>query len=212
MKVLIFGATGGTGHLLVEQALERGHDVTAFARDPAKAGAARARLVIVRGDVMDAASVERAMPGHDAVLCALGAPAVKTGTVRSDGTRHVVRAMEKAGVRRLVCQSALGCGDSREVLERAPFIFRHIVVPLFLRSVFSDHDVQEEHIRRSRLDWIIVRPGNLTDGRHTGAYRHGFPATDATITTRISRADVADFMVRQLADDTYLRKTPGLSY
>lgn len=160
---------------------------------------------------MDPAAVERA-PGHDAVLVALGAPATKTGTVRSDGTRNVAGAMEKAGVRRLVYQASLGYGDSRAVLDRAPFFFRNFVVPFFLRKAFADHALQEDIVKQSRLDWIIVRPGNMTGGPKTGTYRHGFAVTDSKVRVEVSRADVADFMLKQLADDTYFRKTPGLSY
>jgi putative NADH-flavin reductase len=161
---------------------------------------------------MDPVSVERAMPGHDAVLAALGAPARDNGKVRSEGTRNIISAMEKTGIRRLVCQTSLGYGDSLQVLDRTPFYFRRIIVPFFLRRAFADHGLQEDFIKRSSLDWIIVRPGNLTDGERTGRYRHGFPASDKAITVNISRADVADFMLSQLVDDAYLRKTPGLSY
>ena len=212
MKLIIFGATGGTGRLLVEQALAQGHAVTAFVRNPTKLAVEHANLNIVEGDVMDLASVVRAMQGQEAVLAALGAPALKSGTVRSDGTRNIVRAMENTGVRRFVCQTSLGYGDSRQVLNMAPFHFRYFVVPFFLRGVFADHERQEECIKRSDLDWIIVRPGTLTDGERTGVFRHGFPATDKTITVSISRADVAGFMLQQLTDDAYLRNTPGLSY
>jgi putative NADH-flavin reductase len=212
MKLLIFGAAGGTGRHLVEQALEQGHDVTAFVRNPAKPGTAHTRLKVAQGDAMNAAAVEGVMPGHDAVLCALGSPALKTGAVRSAGTRNIVAAMEKAGVQRLVCLSSLGCGDSRAALDAAPFFSKYIVVPLFLRRVFVEHERQEECIGRSRLDWTSVRPGHLTDGPRTGVYRHGFPPADRSIKVSVSRADVADFMLKQLTDDTYLRKTPGLSY
>ena len=212
MKLIVFGATGGTGQHLVKQALAQGHMVTAFVRNPAKFGVSHTGLRIVQGDVLDAASVEQAVSGHDAVLAALGAPARDTNKVRSEGTRNIISAMEKTGVRRLVCQTSLGYGDSIQVLDRTPFYFRHIIVPFFLRRAFADHQLQEDLIQRSRLDWIIVRPGNLTDGERTGRYRHGFQATDKTITVNISRADVADFMLGQLSDNTYLRKTTGLSY
>lgn len=212
MKLLIFGAAGGTGRHLVKQALEQGHDVTAFMRNPAKLAMADARLKAVQGDVMNAAAVERAMPGHGAVLCALGAPALKTGTVRSEGTRNIISAMEKAGIQRFICLSSLGSGDSRAVVDAAPFFFRFIVVPLLLQRVLAEHDRQEEHIKKSRLDWIIVRPGHLTDGPRTGKYRHGFPPAEAPVKVSISRADTAGFMLKQLTDDTYLRKTPGLSH
>lgn len=212
MKLIVFGATGGTGQQVVQQALAQGHAVTAFVRNPAKFGVSHPNLRVVQGDVMDPVSVERAMPGHDAVLAALGAPARDKGKVRSEGTRNIIRAMETTGVRRLVCQTSLGYGDSQEVLDRAPFYFKHIIVPFFLRRAFADHGLQEAFIKRSSLDWIIVRPGNLTDGGQTGRYRHGFPAYDQAITVNISRADVAHFMLNQVSDDTYLRKTPGLSY
>ena len=212
MKLIVFGATGGTGQHLVKQALAQGHTVTAFVRNPAKFGVSHPGLRIVQGDVLDAASVEQAVSGHDAVMAALGAPARDTNKVRSEGTRNIISAMEKTGVRRLVCQTSLGYGDSIQVLDGTPFYFRHIIVPFFLRRAFADHQLQEDLIQRSRLDWIIVRPGNLTDGEHTGRYRHGFQATDKTITVNISRADVADFMLGQLSDNTYLRKTTGLSY
>lgn len=211
MKLLVFGATGGTGRHLVEQALAHGHDVTAFVRNPAAVRLSHARLQIAQGDVMDAAAVERVMPSRDAVLCALGAPATKTGTVRSEGTRSIVRAMERAGVRRFICQTSLGYGDTTQVLDRTPLYFKYIIVPLFLRKAFADHARQEDVIKRSSLDWVIVRPANLTDGPCTGAYRHGFAASDATIEGEVSRADVADFMLKQLADDTYLHRTPGVS-
>jgi putative NADH-flavin reductase len=210
MRLLVFGSTGGTGREIVDQALAQGHTVTALARDPAKLGKRHARLTVVQGDVLDAASVEQAMPDHEAVLCAIGAGT--RGGLRSAGTRNIVRAMEKAGVRRLVCQTSLGYGDSREVLNTSPLYFKYIVVPFVLRRAFADHAQQEEHIQGSGLDWIIVRPANLTDGPRTGLYRHGFPATDRTIKVHISRADVADFMLKQLSDDTYLRKKPGVSY
>lgn len=161
---------------------------------------------------MEASPVERAVAGHDAVLVALGAPALKAGTVRSEGTRNIVRAMEKTGVRRLVCQASLGYGDSKIVLSRAPVFFRYVIAPIVLRSTFEDHARQEAVVKSSRLDWIIVRPGNLTDGPTTGRYRHGFAATDPEITVEISRADVAEFMLEQLADDAYLSQTPGVSY
>lgn len=212
MKLIVFGATGGTGQQVVQQALAQGHAVTAFVRNPAKFGASHPNLRVVQGDVMDLASVERALLGHDVVLVALGAPARDKGKVRAEGTRNVVRAMEATGVRRLVCQTSLGYGDSLQVLDRAPLHFKYIIVPFLLRGVFADHELQEDVIKQSNLDWIIVRPGNLTDGERTGRYRHGFAASDKAITVSVSRADVADFMLKQLSDDTYLRKWPGLSY
>ena len=209
MKLLVFGSTGGTGRELVKQALAQGHEVTAYARHPAKLGDKKhPSLQVARGDVLDPVAVEQAVAGHDAVLCAIGAGAGRT-TLREEGTRNIVRAMEKGGVRRLVCQSSMGVGDSRANLG---FLTKYVIVPVFLRHAFADHERQEAVVKESTLDWIIVRPPHLKDGPWTGAYRHGFPTTDTEIQGKISRADVADFMLKQLADTTYLHQTPGVSY
>ena len=209
MKLLVFGSTGGTGRELVKQALEQGHEVTAYARNPAKLGdIAHPRLQVVRGDVLDPAAVESAVAGYDAVLCSIGAGAERT-TLRENGTRNIVQAMEKAGVRRLICQSSLGVGDSRANLG---FLTKYVIVPVFLRHAFADHERQEAVVKKSALVWTIVRPPHLKDGPHTGTYRQGFPTTDTGIQGKISRADVADFMLKQLTSDTYLHQTPGVSY
>jgi putative NADH-flavin reductase len=207
MKVVIFGATGSVGRLMVAQALEEGHTVTAFARDPAKLCITHPNLRVIQGDAMDPAAVEQAVRGQDAVVCALGAGA--KGTIRSEGTRNIVRAMERAGVQRLVCQSSLGVGDSRENLN---FFWKYVMFGMLLREAYADHVGQESQVMRSALDWTIVRPGAFTDGPRTGKYRHGFAAGDKAITHKVSRADVADFMLKQLNDRGYLRKTPALSY
>jgi len=207
MKLLIFGSTGSIGRQLVAQALEQGHWVTAFARTPTKLEIKHTNLTTVQGDALDSVAVEKVMEGQDAVLCSLGAGA--KGTIRSEGTRHIVRAMEKTGVRRLICQSTLGVGDSRDNLN---FLWKHIMFGLLLRRAYADHVSQEDCVRQSRLDWTIVRPAAFTDGNRTGEYRHGFSGMDKTLKLKISRADVADFMLTQLTNQRYLLKTPGLSY
>ena len=207
MKVLVFGATGSVGRHVVGQGLERGHEVTAFVRDPSGLDAKHERLTVVRGDVLDGASVEGAVRGQEAVLCSIGAG--RKGRVRSEGTRNIVRAMEGAGVRRLVCQTTLGVGESSGNLD---FFWKHVMFGFLLRDAFADHEQQEAHVRRSALDWTIVRPAAFTDGGRTGDYRHGFPPTKKGLKLKISRADVAGFMLDQLSDDAYLRQTPGLSY
>ncbi len=206
-KLLIFGSTGSVGRQLVEQALRGGHAVTAFVRDPAKLPIRHPHLGVVTGDVLDYAAVEKAVPGHGAVLCTLGAG--RGGRVRAEGTRHIIRAMESAGVKRLVCQTTLGAGDSRDNLD---FFWKYVMFGVLLKEAYEDHQVQESYVKKSRLDWTIVRPGAFTDGSLTAKYRHGFPAGDKTTKLKISRADVADFMLRQVADEAYLRQTPGLSY
>lgn len=207
MNVLIVGSTGTIGRELVKQALASGHAVTAFVRDPAKLKITDQTLTVARGDVMDPASIEQVMPGQDAVLCALGAGS--KGGVRATGTRNIIEAMQKCGIKRLVCLSSLGVGESRANLN---FFWKHIMFGLLLRRAFADHVVQESHVKNSDLDWTLVRPGAYTDGERTGDYRHGFPATATDLKLKISRADVADFMLNQLADDSYTHMTPGISY
>jgi putative NADH-flavin reductase len=209
MKLIIFGPTGSTGRQVVTQALEQGHDVTAFARSPEKLDQKHEKLQVIKGDVLDLDSVERAIHGQDVVLCTLGMPPTDRSNLRAKGTKNIIRAMEKTGVNRLVCQSSHGVGDSRDTL---PFLMKYLIVPLMLRRAFADHEIQENYIKESQLDWIIVRPVALTDGEHTGSYQHGYSSDNKTVTNKISRADTADFMLKQLADNNYLHKTPSISY
>lgn len=207
MKLIIFGSTGSIGRQLVRQGLEHGHLVTAFTRAPSKLDIWHDNLKEVRGDAMNLPSVEKAVQGQDAVLCSLGAGA--KGTVRARGTKNIIRAMEKVGIRRFVCQSSLGVGDSWGNLN---LFWKYVMFRGFLRQAYADHVSQEDHVRQSDLDWTIVRPAAFTDGARTGEYRHGFPGNDKTTKLKVSRDDVADFMLKQLTHEEYLRKTPGLSY
>ena len=162
---------------------------------------------MVEGDVADMATVEQAVQGQDAVLSALGGASLfKRNPALVKGVENIVRAMEQHNVRRLVYQSSLGVGDSRKQVN---FFVRYIVVPLVLRNAIADHTDKENIIKQSGLDWVIVRPAGLTDDERTGEYRSG---EDIEFGARIARADVADFMLKQLTDDTYVKKTPGVSY
>lgn len=207
MKLIVFGATGSIGRHLMEQAPAQGHRVTAFARAPKPMDSDPENLTWRQGDVFDADAVAEATQGQDAVLVALGAGA--KGGVRCKGTQNVISGMERHGVKRLVCLSTLGAGDSREVLN---FFWKHIMFGLLLRAAYKDHMDQEAAVMNSDLDWTLVRPSGFTDGPLTGAYKHGFPNTERDLTPKISRADVAQFMLQQLTDDAYLRQVPGISY
>lgn len=207
MKVLILGATGSIGRQIVQQALQAGHEVTALCRTPAKLDIQHAGLRTVKGDVLDQESIRNAMSGQDAVMVALGAGAA--GSIRATGTANTIAAMKACGVTRLVCLSSLGVGDSRANLN---FVWKYLMFGLLLRRAYADHVEQEKHVMDSGLDWTIVRPAAYTDGPLTETFRHGFAAETDDLTLKISRADVAFFMLRQLHDVTYLRKTPGLSY
>lgn len=210
MRVLIVGATGGTGRQLVSQALERGHRVTAFVRDPNRLPIRHERLRIAQGDVLDYDSVESAVRGQEAVLSALGHKRFfYPNRILSGGTLNLVHAMEAHGVRRLVCETALGIGDSR---GRAGLAYTLFVAPFILPFYFQDKERQEAVIRASSLEWVIVRPGALTNGSRRGVYRHGPDVGHWVWTCRISRADVAEFMLRQLTENTYLRSSPAVCW
>lgn len=209
MKLLVFGATRGTGRKFIEQALERGYNVTALARNPRKLEIKSPNLQIVEGDAMNSDLLEKMVQGFDAVVSSLGAPAASKDRVRSEGTRNIIRAMEKTGVRRFISLSTVGVGDSREML---PFLYKYLLVPLFLRRAFADHEIQESYIRASKLDWTIIRPTALTNGELTRVYKHGFTISEKNLKNKISRSDVADFMLKQLTDATYIRQAPGVSY
>jgi uncharacterized protein YbjT (DUF2867 family) len=192
MHVLIVGATGGTGQQLVKQAVERGHHVTALIRKRAPANSP-ASVIAAVGNVMNPGSLDSAMRGQEAVLSALGHK-------RWFGPRH--------GVRRFICETALGISDSWWEMGLYYTLF---VRPVILPFYFKDKVRQEAIIRNSDLDWTIVRPGVLTDGPKRGTYRHGAHVGHWLWTVRISRADVAGFMLDQLTDRRYLRAVVGLA-
>ena len=158
---------------------------------------------------MNLSSVEQALQGQEAVICVLGSGKQLTSNVRSEGTKQIIRAMEQNGIRRLICQSTLGVGESWGNLN---FYWKYIMFGFILRQVFADHQRQERCVKQSGLDWTIVRPGAFVEGSRTGQYRHGFSGDDKTSQLKISPADVADFILQQLATDMYLGKTPSLSY
>jgi putative NADH-flavin reductase len=207
MRLIIFGSTGSVGRLLVEQALQDNHLVTAFLRDPAKLAFSHSKLSVVKGDVLDYQSVEKGIENQEIVICALGAGA--KGIVRAAGTKNIIRAMESKGIKRLICQSTIGIGDSRRNLN---FFWKYIMFGMLLKQAYKDHELQEKYVTESKLDWIIVRPAAFMDGPRTRSYRHGFGASEPGLTLKVPRADVADFILQQVGTNTYLRKTPAQSY
>lgn len=210
MKVIVFGATGTIGKHLIEQSLKKGHKVMAFCRDTTKLKTYKnPNLETTQGDVFNPTDVARAIQGQEVVIIVLGSGKSRISTVRSEGTKHILSAMKTHGVRRLICQSTLGVGDSNGNLN---FFWKYIMFGWFLKQVFLDHELQEQYVKDSGLDWTIVRPGAFTDGEKTENYLHGFTSEDRTVKLKISRADVADFILKQLHDNSYLHHTPGLSY
>ncbi len=209
-RILIVGATGGTGRQLVAEALARGYSVTALVRDPSRLRVEHPQLTVVRGDALDEAAVGAAMRGHEAVLSALGHKRYFHPTrILSEGTRNILRAMEAHSVRRFVCETSLGVGDSG---GRLGLYYTFFVIPVILPFYYWDKTRQERLIGESTLDWVIVRPGVLTNGARRGRFRHGPRVGSFLWTVRISRADVADFMLDQLTSDACLRTAPGVCW
>jgi putative NADH-flavin reductase len=208
LRVLVIGATGGTGQQLVRQALEQGHHVTAFVRDPARLQITHANLRVLQGDVLDYSSVESAMREQEAVLCALGHKRFfYPNKIQSDGMRNILRAMNACAVPRLVCETALGIGSS---VGRLGLPHTFFILPLILPFYMWDKLRQEELISASNLDWVIVRPGVLTNGNALGTYHHGPDVGSYLWPVKISRADVANFMLKQVSDDINLGLAPGV--
>jgi putative NADH-flavin reductase len=211
MKLLLFGASGGTGKQVLLQALEQGHFITAIVRKPLKVNIQSENLKVVQGNVLTS-NLDFAFVGQDAVICCLGAPANKARKLRSEGTKNIVEAMKRANLNRLICQTSLGYDDSIEVLNCTSYLFRKIIVPYVLKTTFSEHHVQEMVIKQSGLNWTIVRPGNLTNGKKTKNYKSNFSYSDPTLKVKISRADVAHFILKQVLITESNQKTIGISY
>jgi len=209
-RILIIGATGGTGRQLVAQALERGYAVTALVRKPSKLRIEHPRLTVVQGDVLDHDSVATAMRGQEAVISALGHKRYFYPTrILSEGTRNILRAMEAHGVSRFVCETSLGLGDSA---GRLGLYYTLFLIPMILPFYFWDKTRQERLLAESKVEWVIVRPGVLNNGNKRGQYRAGHRLGGFLGTVRISRADVADFMLEQLESDMFLRTATGVSW
>lgn len=198
MKVVVFGATGGTGRQVVAQAIEAGHEVTVIARNPEAVEIRSERLEIFQGDVLDLASFSKRIVGQDAVLSALGVNHCKPTTVYSKGTGNIVKAMQEAGVRRLIGLSSAGL----EIPDDTPWMMRQtiklIIQPMY-KYAYEDMAQMEEKLRRSGLDWTVVRPPRLTNGPKTGTYRTALNK-HLSKAQGISRADLADYMIKSVHD------------
>lgn len=203
MKITVFGASGKTGLLIIFQALNQGHQVTAFARQASRVTIQHKNLRIIEGDILDPVKVREAVEGQDAVLCALGITKNKPHTTLSEGTRNILQVMESCGVKRFICMSSAGI-----LGNDGGFLFGRIIKPLFLRHVFDDKIRQMEVIQGSNAEWVILRPVGLTDSPKTGSYKvnEGLPTSRT-----VPRADVADFMIKLVTSKQYDRKMPALS-
>lgn len=200
MKLVVFGATGGTGQEIVKQSLAQGHQVTAFVRDPAKMSLEDDNLKVITGNVHDLDAVRQAVKGQDAVICSLGSNELGRTTVRAEGTANIIKAMRDDPVQRLIVITAMGVGESWSTLSFVNRLFFATV----LRSARQDHENQELYVKESDLDWTIFRPSGLTDGPLTERYAIGENIQSGT--SQISRADVAHAIIKELHDNTFVHK------
>lgn len=212
MKVLVMGATGGSGRAAVERLLAEGHDVTAFGRSAEARFEPTGRLTPRNGDAMDADEVLRAVRGHDAVVVTLGISenplrvrlfgAARTpNDVRSKGTAHVIRAMREAGLRRLVVQTSFGVGATRDRLRLADRLF----FSLLLKPQIADTEVQNAAVEKSGLDWVLVQPVHLTDGPDAGM---PLCATDgASGRMSVSRRSVGRALALAVSEPSFVGRT-----
>lgn len=209
MKIVAFGASRGVGLQVVKQALEAGHHVTAFVRSPEKFEVKHPNLTVFKGDSMDVTAVEKAIEGQDAVVSALGPTRPSVPHMMETSAKNIVAGMKKHGVRRLV--STTGAGVRQP--EDKPKLMDHFIgflLHLLAKEVVLDSAKNVKVIEASDLDWTVVRFPRLNDGEHTGKYRAGFVDKDSS--TQLSRADGADFVLKELVEKKWLRKLPLASY
>lgn len=211
MKVVIFGASKGIGLATVRQALQAGYSVRAFARSASAIPDEHPNLEKIDGDALEPAAVRAAIGPDDVIIQTLGVSlsprsVISPITLFSSATRVLVDAMKEAGATRLICVTGFGAGDSA---GRGSFFYQALGRQGLLKRAYDDKDVQEWIIRRSGLDWTIARPGLLTDGPHTGRYRVLTDPRDWKL-GKISRANVADFLIQQITSDRYICETPVL--
>lgn len=208
MKILIFGATGGTGKELVQQGLAQGHDITAFVRNPSKFSIKGKNLFIVQGDVRNTEDVEKALNGQQVVISALGIKTSKAlwkpNTIISDGIINIVSAMKKQKVKRILFLASFGVNEDIFYPEK-------LFIRTVLKNIFADIPRQEKLIKESGLDWTIIHPARLVNTPKTGVYKSA-EHLPIGLFSKISRADVADFILKEIEASMSIRKTITMSY
>ena len=209
MRVAVIGASGGVGSHIVEQALARGHEVTAAVRNTADVALRHDRLWTVTCDAFDKAAVAAVIQEQDVVFCTLGTDSRGPTTLYSSAAENVLAGMRQHGVRRLVFLSNFGVAD--ETASDFLSLMMLVLARRVVRHTLADHRRALDTFIRSDIDWVAVRPMALTNGPRTGRYRvdtWGLPHRGHSI----ARADVADFMLNQTQDDRYLQRAPAIAY
>lgn len=209
MKILIIGASRGIGKALLETALAEKIDVTVLARNPEKITLNHPRLCVVKGDVLESDSIKAAAAGQDAICSCIGVPITfKPVELFSRAAHNLVETIKQHEGQKYVAVTGIGTGDSK---GHGGFLYDVLFKPLLLKTIYADKDREEEIIKNSAVDWLIVRPAGLTNGKRTGKY-FIFNDLQGVTSKRISRLDVADFIVKQLKNPTQFGKTPLLTY
>jgi putative NADH-flavin reductase len=208
LSVFVLGASGSVGRLIVAEARTRGLSVTAQSRVSSRLAGLDAAGQIVALDPTDSAALAATLPGHDAVVFALGDRRRGT-TLFSDATRALLPAMQIAGVRRLVAITGVGAGETR---GHGGFLYDNLIFPLFTRSIYADKDRQEALIEASGLDWTIVRPAPFSENLAPGPLQVLTQIAPDTKLRRITRAEVAGFVLDQLASNAFLRRKPFIGH
>ncbi|MGI9536574.1 MAG: NAD(P)-dependent oxidoreductase, partial [Desulfocapsaceae bacterium] len=209
MKILIIGASRGVGKALMEEALKEDHQVRVLARTPDKIESTDPRLDLVQGDVRDLQSVSEAAKDMDIICSCIGVPITfKAVDLFSVGATNLVTVVDQQPKLKLIAVTGIGAGDSK---GHGGFLYDRIFKPLFLKSIYEDKDREEEIIASSNIDWLIVRPAGLTNGPRTGNYRI-INDLEGNVARRISRRDVADFILSQMIRPTQFGKTPLITY
>lgn len=208
--VLVIGASKGIGLETVKAGLAAGHTVKAFARSAPSIALSDPKLEKIRGDALSLSDIAGALKGVDAVIQSLGVATLNDlifGTkLFSDATRVLVDAMQTSGPKRLIAVTGAGAGNSR---GRINPLYDYLMFPILLQRVYSDKDIAEDIIQKSTLDWTIVRPGMLTNGKATGQWKALADIKDWR-GGAISRADVGSFLISQINDRSMLHQTPLL--
>ena len=203
MRILVFGGTGSVGRLVIEEALSRRHQITALVRSPQKVGELASRITVVQGDALDARAVDKAIAGQDVVIYTLGAGNVRDTTLFSESTRVLLTAMNQHAVRRLICVTGVGAGETK---GHGGFLYDWILYPLFTKGIYADKDKQESVIRDSYAEWTIVRPASFRRHKPAGPLRAVTDIGDVTL-RGISRQEVAQFLVDELEENRYVRQS-----
>ncbi|MDP4103485.1 MAG: NAD(P)H-binding protein [Bacillota bacterium] len=207
MKILVFGATGPTGKLIISQGLELGYKMSAFVRNPERLPIRHTNLNIITGNVFDREKVQSAVEGHDVILSALGNGKSLKGNVFSVGTKNIVDAMKNSPNRRAIFMSAYGVGES---INNVPILLK-IIYNSILKNTFDDKALGEKYLKQSNLDWTLIHPVILTNKAKTGSYRKGELISISGV-PMISRADVAELMLKLANDRTSIRRTIVISH